>query len=939
MENRNHLQSLTGNKVYALLFIALIFICRQVTAQEFNWAVSAGGTVNQDKVFDIASDSDSNVYIAGTVRGSNVIFASETFTTGGNTWGYIAKYDRFHNFIWLRIITNDGNTAVKNITIDSFDQLYATGTAEGDASFGNGVSFSSSGDTPDIFVAKYDLDGNAQWAKRIGSDEYAEVAGKITSDKYGFVYVCGTIDSYGNEHAFIDTNEFNLTGQHIFMAKYDSLGNVVWIRTTTNPGTSPSGTRETQGISVVNDDLYLTGFITVPTTFGTTTIETQAYGHIFLAKYDLDGDQKWIKSYKGHTYPYDLAADSLNSIYITARHLGGLYLENDTLNSDGLEFNDALIMCFDSLGNRKWQVLAGDYENDLATSVSADGLGNAYITGQFMDSIHFMGIDLYMDELESSLFVAKISGSGELKWFKMGQNVYGNSAWAIHKEPHSNRLYVGGHFWLTATYGVSTITDNGNADIMLIQMADTTFDVTPTIGNVSCSSNCDGSILVLSNGHPPFQYQWAHTTADTNYLENLCAGFYDLRVTDAFGRIRDLSIEVGSNMQPHINFLAPVSELCVDADSVELSGASPVGGTYQVNGSDETIFRPGELGPGSHTVSYTFTDDLSCTGSVTHTITVNDLPVITYSESNDTLCVNSLPVNLTDALPAGGTYSGNGISSNTFSAALAGSGTHEVSYTYTDANGCTNSATQNIGVYAVPFATYIETNNEVCLNESPFNLSPGNPAGGYYTGTGVSGQNFDPASAGVGTHIVKYIYVDQHACRDTVNQPLVVYSLPTVSFSLQTDTLCNYLNPFSITGGSPSGGAYSGNGVSNGQFSPGTAGAGLHYLTYSFTNSNGCSASAQDSILVLNCAGLDAVQAENAIRISPNPAENSVFISTGKQIAQRIIIFDFMGKSVLEFYPLSNEILLDISPLAAGIYTILFEIDHTTQNFSLIKKP
>ena len=46
-----------------------------------------------------------------------------------------------------------------------------------------------------------------------------------------------------------------------------------------------------------------------------------------------------------------------------------------------------------------------------------------------------------------------------------------------------------------------------------------------------------------------------------------------------------------------------------------------------------------------------------------------------------------------------------------------------------------------------------------------------------------------------------------------------------------------------------------------------------------------------------------------------------------------------MGKSVLEFYPLSNEILLDISPLAAGIYTILFEIDHTTQNFSLIKKP
>jgi hypothetical protein len=74
----------------------------------------------------------------------------------------------------------------------------------------------------------------------------------------------------------------------------------------------------------------------------------------------------------------------------------------------------------------------------------------------------------------------------------------------------------------------------------------------------------------------------------------------------------------------------------------------------------------------------------------------------------------SVTFTLNQGYPAGGVYSGPGVSGTNFNASVAGVGTHTITYTYTDGNGCSNSASKDIVVTAVPDAP-AATDNECCI--------------------------------------------------------------------------------------------------------------------------------------------------------------------------------------------------------------------------------
>jgi hypothetical protein len=85
----------------------------------------------------------------------------------------------------------------------------------------------------------------------------------------------------------------------------------------------------------------------------------------------------------------------------------------------------------------------------------------------------------------------------------------------------------------------------------------------------------------------------------------------------------------------------------------------------------------------------------------TITIQVNPLPVVnTNLSAIDSQCVNTSAIALSGGSPAGGTYSGAGVSGGNFSPAAAGTGVHQITYTYTDANSCVNSAAASMTVLA-----------------------------------------------------------------------------------------------------------------------------------------------------------------------------------------------------------------------------------------------
>ncbi|MBA3704627.1 MAG: M4 family metallopeptidase [Bacteroidetes bacterium] len=80
-------------------------------------------------------------------------------------------------------------------------------------------------------------------------------------------------------------------------------------------------------------------------------------------------------------------------------------------------------------------------------------------------------------------------------------------------------------------------------------------------------------------------------------------------------------------------------------------------------------------------------------------VTVTRGPTVTFNMAGyDTVCADTPAFVLTDGLPAGGTFSGPGVSAGTFDAVVAGGGNQVLVYSFTDGSGCTNTATKNVFV-------------------------------------------------------------------------------------------------------------------------------------------------------------------------------------------------------------------------------------------------
>ena len=171
-----------------------------------------------------------------------------------------------------------------------------------------------------------------------------------------------------------------------------------------------------------------------------------------------------------------------------------------------------------------------------------------------------------------------------------------------------------------------------------------------------------------------------------------------------------------------------------------------------------------------------------------------------------------------------------------------------------------------VTVNALPTATFTAP-ADLCIDAGvQAGLGGGTPsgAGGVYSGPGVTDDgngttySFNPAAAGVGIHTITYTFTDGNGCVGSANDNVEVFALPTVTFTAPGDVCPGSVVLASQGGGLPSGGVYSGPGVTddgNGttySFDPVAAGLGLHTITYTFTDGNGCQGSANDNIEVVD---------------------------------------------------------------------------------------
>ncbi len=295
---------------------------------------------------------------------------------------------------------------------------------------------------------------------------------------------------------------------------------------------------------------------------------------------------------------------------------------------------------------------------------------------------------------------------------------------------------------------------------------------------------CEGDSVILSVPDSSTWYQWYKDAviipgADSFSFTALESGDYHIRIlTSAFPD----TIDIGPvNVTVKENSIAPVSAsvdpdtICAGSGNIELSyeGGSPgTGGTarwYSDPGFTNLLGTGNNLIIPAPAVSQTyyvrFEDHCGYTDARSVNVTVRDLPVVVFTAPGP-VCIDGADITLSSGSPAGGTYSGPGIIDDTFHPEIAGEGTHTLTYSYTDGNGCSNSAEQDIRVIPIPIVSFSGLAPYIAITDPPILLNA-SPEGGTFSGPGIIGDTFHPEIAGLGLHEIVYEYTEESVCTNS----------------------------------------------------------------------------------------------------------------------------------------------------------------------------
>lgn len=239
----------------------------------------------------------------------------------------------------------------------------------------------------------------------------------------------------------------------------------------------------------------------------------------------------------------------------------------------------------------------------------------------------------------------------------------------------------------------------------------------------------------------------------------------------------------------------------------------------------------------------------------------------------------------------------------------------------------------------------------MCENTGMISLTtPADPEATFYVWSVdaglnfISGQNTDSIAVGAmaaGTYTISVVAHNDTcamSAADTIS--ITVTALPTVVLSVPMDTVCAQDGPFTLSGESPAGGTWSGTAVTGSDFDPSLATSGAYNgVTYMYTDSNGCSASAMDSVWVDVCMGISSAEVAG-VSVSPNPATDMITVTwSSKTQVSTIKVMDVTGRVVMtETNTNANAKQINISTLPAGTYTLSIEGETGKSTQTFLKK-
>jgi hypothetical protein len=434
---------------------------------DFLWAKSTVGT-NDDPGSSIAVDASGNSYVTGYFFSHSITFGSTILTndtTIENGDIYIVKYDVSGNVVWAKRAGGTGDDYSQSIAVDVSGNSYVTGYfASSSITFGS-TTLMNSGINHDMYVVKYDGNGNVVWAKsaRGTNDDWGF---SIAVDVSGNCYVTGYFVSDS-----ITFGSTTLTVGRMYIVKYDGSGNVLWAKSPeTGYGVSNSIAVDASG------NCYVTGyFFSGSITFGSTTLTSNGFTDIYVVKYDGSGNVLWAKSAGGDYYDYGrgIAVDASGNSYVKGYfESSSITFGSTTLMNNGVNI---FIVKYDGSGNVVWAKSAGGSDYYYSSCIAVDASGNCYVTGSFnSDSITFGSTTLTSNGV-TDIYVVKYDDSGNVVWAKSAGGTNSDYGYSIAVDTSGNSYVTGQFASSSITFGLTTLTNSGySMFVTKIGVVDTT---------------------------------------------------------------------------------------------------------------------------------------------------------------------------------------------------------------------------------------------------------------------------------------------------------------------------------------------------------------------------------------------------------------------------------------------------------------------------------
>ncbi|MDN3723307.1 T9SS type A sorting domain-containing protein [Aequorivita sp. SDUM287046] len=405
--------------------LALLLSLLTINAQDphIQWQKTIGGS-GTELLWSIIETTDGGIFIGGT-SDSNISGEKTEDSRGGQDF-WVLKLDNNGNILWQKTYGGSADDVLVSALQTSEGGFIIGGVSKSDIS---GDKTENSRGDDDYWILKLNSNGNIEWQKTFGGNEYDRLGSLVKTNDGGYLLA-------GHSHSPIsgDRTVARQGFSDAWVLKLDSSGAIMWQNAYNieNAVTVYGLDKTNDGGFIISSNLDISGNPLDP---------------FWILKIDASGNQVWDRIISGDKIDlYPKIKSTTDGGYIVAGGSNSDAVGDKTEDAINGSF-DYWVLKLDETGNIIWQNTIGGAVNENIHSIAESNDGGYFLSGN-------SNSDISGDKTENSIggsdfWVVKINNVGIIEW----QNTIGGGG----SEHGGNSIQTSDGDFLTVGYSNSDI--------------------------------------------------------------------------------------------------------------------------------------------------------------------------------------------------------------------------------------------------------------------------------------------------------------------------------------------------------------------------------------------------------------------------------------------------------------------------------------------------